>query len=296
LPPLPLVNEEDSSTSGSACRPNASAAVTLKPSPRPPPPVQRITAEQIRELREHIRHRYALDIEIWRQRNVKEYKRKKLIENMRRSDAALEVIRRTLQDWDRREYFASDLKHQKFAEIKDRLLNGVKANWAKHPPWDLAQKGGNPYLGPGEKYGRPVNGPPVPITQTPMASAPQSQAPAQQYVPFRPANRGLRHAGEIPRPINGAPKPNNGVHHPVLEGYRRSIAVRQLKPRGPPPPPPVEVPSSPSIRAPTPFDGNGTPVLAPPESNTGSRRATWKDEGRIVGPQWQHDPVDYDRQ
>jgi hypothetical protein len=215
---------------------------------------------------------------------------------MRRSDAALEVIRRTLQDWDRREYFASDLKHQKFAEIKDRLLNGVKANWAKHPPWDLAQKGGNPYLGPGEKYGRPVNGPPVPITQTPMASAPQSQAPAQQYVPFRPANRDLRHAGEIPRPINGAPKPNNGVHHPVSEGYRRSIAVRQLKPRGPPPPPPIEVPSSPPIRAPTPFDGNGAPVLAPPEPNTGSRRATWKDEGRISDPQWQHDPVDYDRQ
>lgn len=270
----------------------------LKPTPRPPPEVQRITAEQIRELREHIRHRYALDIEIWRQRNIKEFKRNKLKENMRRSDAALEQIRKTLHDWDRREYFASDVEYRKFVEIKDRLLGGAKADWAKYPPWEIAQKGGNPFEGPWEKHGHPVNRLPVPATQVP-ASVAHSRAPDQQSVPFRPAshaNRALRHTGEISRPANGAPKPMNHVHRPMSEDYRRSVAARPFERRPPPPPPPAEVPSSPSIRVPTPFDGNATPILVTPEPNTGSRRATWDDKGRVSGPQWQHDPVDYDRQ
>src|SRR5438309_778197 len=64
-----------------------------------------ITAENIRELRELIRHKYALDIEIWKQRDVKEYSRDHCNENMRKSDAALITIKRTVQDWDRKEYF-----------------------------------------------------------------------------------------------------------------------------------------------------------------------------------------------
>lgn len=220
-----------------------------KSTPRPPP-VHQITAEHIRELRELIRNRYALDIEIWRQRNVREVKRPKVIANMRRSDAVLKVVRKALQDWDRREFFVSDLEHQKFVDIKDRVANGAKADWAKHPPWQIAQKDGNPYLGTREKYGSSLNGPLALESQIPASSIPQSQASVQQYVPHRPANRNLRYIKETLRSVNGASMPNDGFQHPVSEDSRN----QQINFRGPPTPPPVEIPFSPSIRVPDPFD------------------------------------------
>jgi hypothetical protein len=103
---------------------------------KPPEPTHHITAENIRELREMIRYRYGLDIEIWKQRDLKGHMRDNLKENMRRSDAALLAIRKTLQDWDRREFFATEEEYQKFREIKHRLMTGNKMNWEENKPWE----------------------------------------------------------------------------------------------------------------------------------------------------------------
>ncbi|KAL1595570.1 hypothetical protein SLS59_008208 [Nothophoma quercina] len=125
-----------------------------KPAVKPTRPAQLITPEMLRELRETIRLRYALDIEIWRQRDAKPFARDRLKENMKRSEAALERIRKTLTAWDREEYFKTPQEHAKFQEIKRRLMEGEKANWTQKPPWEFAYHGGNPYDGRMEADGR----------------------------------------------------------------------------------------------------------------------------------------------
>ena len=147
--PLPSIGEVDASIFQRA---------ELHSSQRRPPPAQpvhRITAENIRELREMIRYRYGLDIEIWKQRNLKKFMRDRVNENMRRSDAALETIRKTLTSWDRREYFETQEEHDKFKEIKDRLMAGNKIVWADNPPWEHADPPAAPVRSPYEMTARP---------------------------------------------------------------------------------------------------------------------------------------------
>ncbi|KAF2630094.1 hypothetical protein BU25DRAFT_265504 [Macroventuria anomochaeta] len=281
-PPMPAIIEVQALSATSSQQQISKAPQQ----PTEPAHVQKITAQQIRELRELIRYRYSLDIEIWRQRGVKEYKRDKLKENMIKSDAALGVIRNTLLEWDRREFFATDKEHQKFIEIKNRLLQGVKANWAQYPPWEFVHHGGEPYQGPWEKHGRPINKPPAVMSQARRADSVQSATAGGQRIPLRPSNGGLQSNGVL-----------SGAQHPISEDFRRFETARQSKYRVPPPPPPSERIRSPSMRTPIPSDGNGTPILGLPEPNIGSRRTIWDAaEGRVTGLQWQNDPVDYDRQ
>jgi hypothetical protein len=121
---------------------------------KPPETTHHITAEDIRELRGMIRYRYGLDIEIWKQRDLKGHMRDNLKENMRRSDAALLTIRKTLQDWDRREFFATEEEYRKFQEIKHRLMTGNKMNWEKNKPWERSMHNMIPIRPPYEMNGR----------------------------------------------------------------------------------------------------------------------------------------------
>lgn len=211
-----------------------------KAEPKPPRAVQLITPENLRELRETIRLKYALDIEIWRQRDVKFFSRDKLKENIRKSEAALEKIRKTVADWDRREYFSTDLEHEKFREIKRRLMEGEKADWTQKPPWEFVHHAGNPYEGPWETDGQPVNFAEK-LTYQMQRQAAEPQGP--NAVPRRPVSGTPGCFGGPPRPMNNAPRP-------MHEAQRFS--------RGPP----LQRPEGAHTR-----DMNGTSPYGPPVNN-----------------------------
>jgi hypothetical protein len=63
----------------------------LKPGDRVPDRKrgQKMTASELRELRELSQTRYQLDIEIWEKRGVKDYQKDKVIEKMQAADIAL---------------------------------------------------------------------------------------------------------------------------------------------------------------------------------------------------------------
>jgi hypothetical protein len=124
----------------------------LKPAPQKP----RITPEEIRKLRDLIRYRYALDIQIWEKRGNTEYQRRVVNEKMKRADAALADIRRYLTDWDNAEYFERPEEYQKFQEIKRRIETGNKRNWRDQPPWLRIENGSDPFQGPFEKDSQPL--------------------------------------------------------------------------------------------------------------------------------------------
>ncbi|KAJ4365714.1 hypothetical protein N0V83_008334 [Neocucurbitaria cava] len=111
-------------------------------------------ASQIRELRDLIRYRYALDVEIWGMRDVKWYQRDTLRTKMTRADAALATIKSTLENWDRAEFFQTDGEYRRFREIKRRIVDGDKRNWTANPPWERGEI--DPRMGPHEKDGRPI--------------------------------------------------------------------------------------------------------------------------------------------
>ena len=107
--------------------------------PAPRATGQRVSADELRDLRELIRHRYALDVYIWSKRYVKDFSRPEVEEKMRQADAALDSIKRRVTAWDRRELFASDLEYHKFCEIKERVFEPGKVCWMETPPWDMPE-------------------------------------------------------------------------------------------------------------------------------------------------------------
>jgi len=102
-----------------------------------------VTNEQIRELRGLIRYRYALDVRIWSiGRQAKWYQRDTVEADMRRADAALETIKRTLDAWNRREYFETTAAYEKLREVRDRILEAEMRDWLADPPWSREEGGG----------------------------------------------------------------------------------------------------------------------------------------------------------
>jgi hypothetical protein len=94
-----------------------------------------VTAENLRELRGLIRYRYALDCEIWSGRKLKWYQRDTVETKMAQADAALEAIHKTLDGWDRPEYFATSEEYNRFREIKRRVVDAETRDWKTNPPW-----------------------------------------------------------------------------------------------------------------------------------------------------------------
>jgi hypothetical protein len=147
MPAMPAISE---------LRIAAPAPPKIQKAPKPPVQVTLITNEMIRELRELIRYRYALDCKIWSVgRKVKWYQRDTIEADMRRSDAALATIRSTLDGWDRREYFATIDEYKKFKDIKNRIVDSRTRNWTDNPPW--AKQDPEPDDGLHEKDGRAVH-------------------------------------------------------------------------------------------------------------------------------------------
>jgi hypothetical protein len=95
----------------------------------------RIKPEKLRDLRELIRKRYALDVEIWEKKDIVYGSRSVVQELMDRSDATLREIEDIILDFDSRECFDSEMDHRKFQRIKDLIFQSGKRDWNQDPPW-----------------------------------------------------------------------------------------------------------------------------------------------------------------
>jgi len=98
-----------------------------------------MTATELRELRELIQARYQLDIEIWRDRGVREFRRDIVVEKMHAADVALLKIKHMIKKWDKREYFGPDEDWEIFQDIKARINERGKREWIGNEPWNEPQ-------------------------------------------------------------------------------------------------------------------------------------------------------------
>lgn len=95
-----------------------------------------VTSAMVRELRELIRYRYALDHKILSVgKKAKPSQRDSVRDDMRRADAAMVTIRNMLENWDNPEHFSTAEQYQVFLEIKARIANGESRDWLRRPPW-----------------------------------------------------------------------------------------------------------------------------------------------------------------
>jgi hypothetical protein len=96
---------------------------------------QKVGSEEVRELCELIRKRYALDVDIWSLRDARSRDRDAVWVLIRRADAALAKIQRTLDSWDREDLFDSHQDWIKLQDIKKRMDAVGKRDWMNNPPW-----------------------------------------------------------------------------------------------------------------------------------------------------------------
>jgi hypothetical protein len=95
-----------------------------------------VTAEEIHELREWTRLRYAADIANWEERDSSKGDRDMIMkENLKSADARLKKIKAVINNMDDRSFFENDEQYELFKEIKMRIFLPGKREWATHPPW-----------------------------------------------------------------------------------------------------------------------------------------------------------------
>lgn len=104
-------------------------------------PGQKATKDELRDLRDLIRYRYALDGEIWNLRDIQEYNKEVVEDKMRQSDAALAKIERILASLDDASYFSTTLEFTQLQLIRQKIANGGARRWAGRPPWNEPQPG-----------------------------------------------------------------------------------------------------------------------------------------------------------
>lgn len=124
--------------------PAPSVAASRSPSILPTSRLQRkekpkLTTDQLRELRELIRHRYTLDVDIWRQRREPEWNRSQTEEQMIQADAALVKLKQMVKEWDSERNFSTAEEYEQFQEIRKAILAKGKRNWKQEPPWETEE-------------------------------------------------------------------------------------------------------------------------------------------------------------
>jgi hypothetical protein len=87
----------------------------------------------LQELRDLIRERYELDMEIYRLRNVTPANRDLVIKRMVKSDEILQTIRSIVEIWNPESFETIEWSYAE--QVKDRLLADGKRIWATDPPW-----------------------------------------------------------------------------------------------------------------------------------------------------------------
>ena len=201
---------------------------------------------------------------------------------MRKSVAALADIRKMVQDWDRREYFATDLEYEKFQVIKRRLLEGNKIDWERIKPWELDLSNIVPLRAPYEMSG--------PTESTAQRSAPSSfgsrQHPRERpdNVPFsrqnqrrgqvsdrNPSQRSRFATDSMRQTQLGTTAPQQTQHglEPLQQEQRNAHSSRQA-PYTTNPDPPMRYPEDPvrrSQRAEGPPQQDMYALVSPPQSD-----------------------------
>ena len=92
------------------------------------------TPDSLRSLRELIRTRYELDMEIWRLRDVRAPDRPIVEEKMAKSDAVLAEIVAIVSSWEGTEESWNVNEWEMAQDVRNRLLIGGKRRWDS-PPW-----------------------------------------------------------------------------------------------------------------------------------------------------------------
>ena len=98
---------------------------------------EKVTSEELRNLRELIRQRYSLDLKIWSLRKVGSHNQKIVEVDMKRADAMLLSIKALVLSMDSRDYFNTDVEYQTFKQVKARVMADGKAEWIENPPWGM---------------------------------------------------------------------------------------------------------------------------------------------------------------
>jgi len=96
----------------------------------------------LQELRELIRERYELDMEIYRLRNISYSNRDVVMARMEKSDEILQKIYSVIETWSPESF--DETEWDRATEVKERLLAPGKRIWAVDPPWPTDARGGRP--------------------------------------------------------------------------------------------------------------------------------------------------------
>jgi hypothetical protein len=92
------------------------------------------SAKALHELRNLIRLRYELDMDIWSMRGIGVADRNVVEKKMAKSDEILHLIRSRVENWSAESGW-DELEWEYAAEVKERLLADGKRIWADDPPW-----------------------------------------------------------------------------------------------------------------------------------------------------------------
>lgn len=92
------------------------------------------TPEALRGLRDLIRLRYQLDVEIWSLKGARGPDRPIVLEKMAKSDAVLQEIYAMIYGWDGADWSPDEWKLAQ--RIKERLELDNKRKWENNPPWN----------------------------------------------------------------------------------------------------------------------------------------------------------------
>jgi len=95
--------------------------------------------EALRGLRDLVRTRYQLDMEIWSLKGVRGPDRPLILEMMERSDAILLEIYTIVETWEGNANTWTAEEWKLAMQIKERILSGGQRWWENNPPWNESQ-------------------------------------------------------------------------------------------------------------------------------------------------------------
>jgi hypothetical protein len=92
--------------------------------------------ENLRALRDNVRRKYQLDIDIWAERGVRRPDRPLVEKKMEEADALLDEIVNTVNTWEERDNIFNPDEWRLAEQVKARLLMDGIRRWADKPPWN----------------------------------------------------------------------------------------------------------------------------------------------------------------
>ena len=95
-----------------------------------------VSPDAIRRLRQLMRERYRLDIDIWNKRGVLNANQEHVIDLGEKSDAVLQEIYSIVESWDQSLFNGHPREWEIASRIKDQLAARKAKVWQGSPPWN----------------------------------------------------------------------------------------------------------------------------------------------------------------